>query len=281
MRLKFSKMHGLGNDFVVIDAVNQRLVLTAELTRRIAERRRGVGCDQILLVEPAPTPNADFHYRIFNADGSEVGQCGNGARCLARFVHDQGLTDKRNLLVSTKSGLLELQLLDDGQVQVAMGEPRFEPHAIPFLTDQRAPAYTYGQGCAARRIGVVSMGNPHVVMPVEDLDQAPVTTLGPRIETDPRFPQRTNVGFMQVLDAGHIRLRVWERGAGETEACGSGACAAMVIGRLWGELDEQVRVTLPGGDLVIRWPGHGETVTMTGPACHVFDGELQLSTTPP
>jgi diaminopimelate epimerase len=276
MRLKFTKMHGLGNDFVVIDAMNQQLAMTAELTRTLADRRRGVGCDQVLLVEPAQTATTDFHYRIFNADGSEVGQCGNGARCFARFVHDKGLTDKRQLHVGTKSGRLELNLLDDGQVRVAMGVPRFEPRAIPFLTEHRAPAYNYGQGCQARRIGVVSLGNPHVVVPVEDLATAPVTTLGPEIETNPLFPQRTNVGFMQVHDAEHIGLRVWERGAGETQACGSGACAAVVIGRLWGELGEEVRVTLPGGDLIIRWPGNEETVTMTGPACQVFDGEIDL-----
>ncbi|WPL17855.1 Diaminopimelate epimerase [Thiorhodovibrio winogradskyi] len=276
MRLKFTKMHGLGNDFVVIDAINQQVAMTAELTRRLADRRRGVGCDQLLLVEPPKTPTTDFHYRIFNADGSEVGQCGNGARCFARFVHDKGLTDERRLQVGTKSGLLELYLLDDGQVRVDMGLPRFEPRAIPFLTDQRAPAYNHGTGLQSRRIGVVSMGNPHVVVPVDDLASAPVTTLGPEIENSPLFPQRTNVGFMQVFDDEHIGLRVWERGAGETQACGSGACAAMVIGRLWGELGEDVRVTLPGGDLIVRWPGHQETVTMTGPACLVFDGEINL-----
>ncbi len=276
MRLKFTKMHGLGNDFVVIDAINQQLAMTAELTRKLSDRHRGVGCDQVLLIEPPQTPSTDFHYRIFNADGSEVGQCGNGARCFARFVHDKGLTDKRRLLVSTKSGPLELQLLDDGQVRVNMGVPRFEPRAIPFITDARAPAYNYGQGCTARRIGVVSMGNPHVVVPVEDLANAPVTTLGPEIENSALFPQRTNVGFMRVFSAEHIDLRVWERGAGETEACGSGACAAVVMGRLWGELAEEVRVTLPGGDLIVRWPGHEESVTLTGPACQVFDGEMLL-----
>ncbi|MBK1648068.1 diaminopimelate epimerase [Rhabdochromatium marinum] len=274
MPLKFTKMHGLGNDFVVIDAIHQQVAMTAELTRRLADRRRGVGCDQVLLVEPPHTSTTDFHYRIFNADGSEVSQCGNGARCFARFVHDKGLTDKRQLYVSTKSGLLTLHLLDDGQVRVDMGVPRLEPRAIPFLTEQRAPAYHYGQGREALRIGVVSMGNPHVVVPVEDLANAPVVSLGPEIETAPLFPQRTNVGFMQVFSAEHIGLRVWERGAGETQACGSGACAAMVIGRLWGELAEEVRVTLPGGDLVINWPGNQDTVTMTGPACPVFDGEI-------
>lgn len=276
MRLRFTKMHGLGNDFVVIDAINQQLAMTAELTRTLSARRRGVGCDQVLLVEPPKTSRADFYYRIFNADGSEVGQCGNGARCFARFVYNKGLTDKRHLRVGTKSGLLELHLLDDGQVRVDMGVPRFEPRAIPFLTEQRAPAYNYGSGCTALRIGVVSMGNPHVVVPVEDLATAPVESLGPELETSPLFPQRTNVGFMRVFDAGHIGLRVWERGAGETEACGSGACAAVAIGRLWGELAEEVRVTLPGGDLVVTWPGNEETVTMTGPACHVFDGEIEL-----
>lgn len=276
MRLKFTKMHGLGNDFIVIDAVNQRVAMTGDLTRLLADRRRGVGCDQVLLIEPPKTPAMDFFYRIFNADGSEVGQCGNGARCFARFVHDKGLTSKRQLSVGTKSGLLELNLLDDGQVQVEMGIPRFEPRAIPFLTDQRAPAYNYGKGCQAIRIGVVSVGNPHVVVPVEDVATAPVHTLGAQIEKDPLFPQRTNVGFMQVLSEDRIALRVWERGTGETEACGSGACAAVVVGRLWGELDERVRVSLPGGDLIINWPGNQDPVTMTGPACHVFDGEVAL-----
>jgi len=276
MRLRFTKMHGLGNDFVVLDAINQQVAMTAELTRLLAERQRGVGCDQVLLVEPPKTPSTDFHYRIFNADGSEVGQCGNGARCFARFVHDKGLTDKRQLHVGTNSGLLRLHLLDDGQVRVDMGVPRFEPRAIPFLIDQRAPAYNYGQGCQARRMGVVSMGNPHAVIPVDDLATAPVATLGPQVEQSPLFPRRTNVGFMQVFGAEHIGLRVWERGVGETQACGSGACAAMVVGRLWGELDEEVRVTLPGGDLIVRWPGNQETVTMTGPACTVFDGEIDL-----
>lgn len=276
MRLKFTKMHGLGNDFVVIDAIHQQVAMTAELTRKLADRRRGVGCDQLLLVEQPRTPSTDFHYRIFNADGSEVGQCGNGARCFARFVHAKGLTNKRQLQVGTKSGLLTLNLLDDGQVRVDMGVPRFEPRAVPFLTDQRAPAYNYGKGPQARRIGVVSMGNPHAVVPVDDLATAPVDSLGPEIEHSPLFPQRTNVGFMQVLGAEHISLRVWERGAGETQACGSGACAAMVVGRLWGELDEEVRVTLPGGDLIVCWPGNQETVTMTGPASEVFDGEIDL-----
>lgn len=276
MRLKFTKMHGLGNDFVVIDAIHQEVAMTSELARRLAERRLGVGCDQILLVEPPRIPGTDFHYRIFNADGSEVGQCGNGARCFARFVHDQGLTDKRQLQVGAKGGLLELKLLDDGQVRVNMGVPRFEPRAVPFLTDQRAPAYNFATASQSWRIGVVSMGNPHVVVPVDDLATAPVDTLGPEIECSPLFPQRTNVGFMQVFSDKHVGLRVWERGAGETQACGSGACAAMVIGRLWGELGEEARVTLPGGDLIVRWPGHQETVTMTGPACQVFDGEIQL-----
>ncbi|MBK5968272.1 MULTISPECIES: diaminopimelate epimerase [Thiorhodovibrio] len=276
MRLKFTKMHGLGNDFVVIDAINQQVAMTAELTRMLADRRRGVGCDQLLLVEHSKTATTNFYYRIFNADGSEVGQCGNGARCFARFVHAKGLTDKRQLQVGTKSGLLELNLLDDGQVRVDMGMPRFEPRAVPFLTDQRAPAYNYGTGSQVLRIGVLSMGNPHAVVPVDDLATAPVDSLGPEIERSPVFPQRTNVGFMQVFSAEHIGLRVWERGAGETQACGSGACAAMVVGRLWGELDEEVRVTLPGGDLIVRWPGNQETVTMTGPACEVFDGEIDL-----
>lgn len=276
MRLKFSKMHGLGNDFVIIDAIRQQVAMTGERARLLASRRRGIGCDQVLLVEPPRGSQTDFHYRIFNADGSEAEHCGNGARCFARFVHDRGLTDKREIRAETKTGIIDLALLDDGQVRVRMGVPRFEPAAVPFLADARAPAYDLGVGCQALRIGVLSMGNPHAVLAVDDVASAPVATLGPCIETDSRFPNRTNVGFMQVLDSGHIQLRVWERGAGETEACGSGACAAMVIGRLWGELDEQVCVSLPGGDLLIEWPGEGETVTMTGPATHVYDGEIAL-----
>jgi diaminopimelate epimerase len=269
-------MHGLGNDFVIIDTIAQPLDMTADLARRLADRRFGIGCDQVLLVEPAQDPATDFHYRIFNADGSEVEQCGNGARCFARYVRDQGLSDRDIIHVGTAAGPIALALQPDGQVSVDMGRPRLDPAEVPFLARTRAPAYDLGQGCQAIRIGVVSMGNPHAVLSVDDVDSAPVATLGPRIEHDPLFPRRTNVGFMQVIDGTHIRLRVWERGVGETLACGTGACAAVVVGRLWGELGETVSVTLPGGELMIEWPGEGRPVTMTGPAIRVFDGDITV-----
>ena len=276
MKLHFTKMHGLGNDFVVIDAIHQSVVMTPELTRRLAERRFGVGCDQVLLVEPARLPDTDFHYRIFNADGAEVEQCGNGARCFARYVREEGLTSKDEIRVGTAAGAILLRAQPDGLTSVDMGAPRLDPQDVPFLSKRRAAAYDLGSGCEAIRIGVVSMGNPHAVLRVDDVEQAPVTTLGPRIEHDPGFPNRVNVGFMEIIDAGHIRLRVWERGTGETLACGTGACAAAVIGRLWGELDETVHVRLAGGELVINWPGEGSTVTMTGPSTRVFEGDIEL-----
>jgi diaminopimelate epimerase len=276
MRLQFTKMHGLGNDFVVIDAINQSVDITPELSRRLADRRFGIGCDQLLLVEPARLAGTDFHYRIFNADGSEVEQCGNGARCFARFVREQGLTHRDEIPVGTAAGAIRLNIQADGQVSVNMGSPRLEPAEIPFLADARAASYQLALDGDAVSIGVVSMGNPHAVLRVEDVDQAPVARLGPRIEQDRHFPNRVNVGFMQIVDRGHIRLRVWERGAGETLACGTGACAAAVVGRIQGDLDERVRVTLPGGDLVIHWPGAGASVTMTGPASRVFDGAIEL-----
>ena len=274
MALRFTKMHGLGNDFVVIDAIHQSVTMTPDLARRLADRHRGVGCDQILLVEPPQLPETLFHYRIFNADGSEVEQCGNGARCFARFVRDQGLTDRDEIPVGTAAGPIRLALTSDGEVRVNMGVPRLAPAALPFIARHRAPAYDLGSGCEPLRVGAVSIGNPHIVMRVDDIDAAPVATLGPRLERDPRFPNRVNVGFMQIIDAGELRLRVWERGAGETAACGTGACAAMVIGRIWGELGERVRVRLPGGTLTIEWIGENEPITMTGPATRVFDGVL-------
>ena len=276
MRLQFTKMHGLGNDFVVIDAINQSVDITPELSRRLADRRFGIGCDQLLLVEPARLAGTDFHYRIFNADGSEVEQCGNGARCFARFVREQGLTHRDEIPVGTAAGAIRLNIQADGQVSVDMGSPRLEPAEIPFLADARAASYQLAIDGNALSIGAVSMGNPHAVLRVDDVDQAPVARLGSRIEQDQHFPNRVNVGFMQIVDRGHIRLRVWERGAGETLACGTGACAAAVVGRIQGDLDERVRVTLPGGDLVIHWPGAGTSLTMTGPASRVFDGVIEL-----
>lgn len=276
MNLRFTKMHGLGNDFVVIDAVRQRVSLNSDQIRYLADRHRGIGCDQLLLVEPPGTSGAEFRYRIYNADGGEVEQCGNGARCFMRFVHDQGLTDKRELQVQTLGGPITLQLEDDGQVTVDMGPPRLEPAAVPFKAPARAAVYSLEVDGRDYAIGALSMGNPHAVLRVEDVDRAPVAELGARIEQHPRFPNRVNVGFMQVLGRDHIRLRVFERGVGETRACGTGACAAAVAGHLQELLDARVRVSLTGGDLVISWAGEGQSVFMTGPAVSVFEGTLQL-----
>ena len=274
--LRFTKMHGLGNDFVVFDAVRQRVVLDAPAIRRLADRRRGIGCDQVLLVEPARLPGTDFHYRIFNADGHEVEQCGNGARCFARFVREAGLTAKTEIRVGTAAGPIRLHVEPDGQVRVDMGEPILDPARIPFEAAVEATTYALEVGGETFTIGAVSMGNPHAVLVVDDLDRAAVERLGPLIETHPRFPRRVNAGFMQIESPSHVRLRVYERGAGETLACGTGACAAVVSGRLRGLLEAHVRVSLPGGDLVIHWPGPLQPVLMTGPATRVFDGQIGL-----
>ena len=276
MKLKFSKMHGLGNDFVVLDGVRQSLTLTPEQLRHLADRHFGIGCDQMLLVEAAAQPSVDFRYRIFNADGGEVEQCGNGARCFVRFVHDQGLTDKREIRVETMSGVIGPRLEADGLVTVDMGVPVFEPEKIPFVS----PSAEMVQPLMVRdrdvMITAVSMGNPHAVQVVADVDEAPVAKDGPLIETHPRFPQRVNAGFMQILDRHAIRLRVHERGAGETLACGTGACAAAVTGVVRGLVDSPVRVETRGGDLSIAWAGAGTPVLMTGPAVTVFSGEIDL-----
>ena len=276
MRLQFTKMQGLGNDFVVIDAINQSIDMTRELSRRLADRRFGIGCDQLLLVEPARLAGTDFHYRIFNADGSEVEQCGNGARCFARFVREQGLTHRDEIPVGTAAGAIRLNIQADGQVSVDMGSPRLEPAEIPFLADARAASYQLAIDGNALSIGAVSMGNPHAVLRVDDVDQAPVARLGSRIEQDQHFPNRVNVGFMQIVDRGHIRLRVWERGAGETLACGTGACAAAVVGIEQGILDNPVKVSLRGGTLDIEWAGQQSPVLMTGPAEYVFEGMFEM-----
>ncbi|ADC63011.1 diaminopimelate epimerase [Allochromatium vinosum] len=277
MRLRFTKMQGLGNDFVVFDGVRQRVDLDAGFARLLADRRFGIGCDQILLVEPPRLPETDFHYRIFNADGSEVEQCGNGARCFARFVRDQGLTDKDEIPVGTAAGAIRLYLEPDGQVRVDMGAPAFTPARIPFSVETETADATYPLEIEDRTltIGALSMGNPHAVLIVDDVESAPVATLGPLIEHHPDFPRRVNAGFMQILGPNAIRLRVHERGAGETLACGTGACAAVVSGRRRGRLDERVRVALPGGELVIEWRGPGHPVWMTGPAVNVFEGEIE------
>ena len=276
MNLAFTKMHGLGNDFVVFDAIHQHIDLTPEQCRCIADRHFGIGCDQILLVEPPRLPGTDFHYRIFNADGSEVEQCGNGARCFARFVRDRGLSGKDVIEVGTYSGPITLYLEDDGNVRVNMGIPVLEPAEIPFQAAERQSDYALEVGGEVHRIGAVSMGNPHAVLRVDAVEEAPVERLGPLIEHHPRFPERVNVGFMAVQSRDRIRLRVFERGTGETLACGTGACAAVVAGRVQGLLDQRVRVTLPGGDLVIEWRGEGRPLWMSGPAAEVFRGNITL-----
>ena len=276
MLLKFTKMHGLGNDFVVFDAISQAVNLTPERCRRLADRHFGIGCDQILLVEKPTRADADFRYRIFNADGGEVEQCGNGARCFVRFVHDKGLTAKTEIRVETAAGIIVPRLETDGQVTVNMGVPRFEPDEIPFLTEKRAPTYFLSVNGTIVEISALSMGNPHAVQLVENVDAAPVAVEGPLIEHHPAFPARVNAGFMQVMDRGHIRLRVYERGAGETLACGTGACAAAVAGIARGLLDASVRVAMRGGDLTVRWEGEGQPVWMTGPAVTVFEGEVNV-----
>jgi diaminopimelate epimerase len=275
MTLEFTKMHGLGNDFMVIDAVHQPVALTPARIRALADRHFGVGFDQLLLVEPASTPGIDFRYRIYNADGGEVAQCGNGARCFMQFVHERGLTDQPRVRVETLNGVLELVRRPDGQVTVNMGVPVFEPAGIPFNAPERAERYALAVDGRQLEIGAVALGNPHAVLRVDDIDSAPLAGLGPRIEQHPRFPQRVNAGFVQIVDRKTIRVRVYERGVGETLACGSGACAAVVIGRLWGELDEQVRVLLAGGELAISWPGEGSPVMMTGPATTVYQGRIE------
>ncbi|MGR5069933.1 MULTISPECIES: diaminopimelate epimerase [Vibrio] len=274
MHFHFSKMHGLGNDFMVVDCITQNVFFSQDLIRRLADRHTGVGFDQLLVVEAPYDPESDFHYRIFNADGSEVEQCGNGARCFARFVRLKGLTNKYSISVSTKKGKMILDVEDDGEVTVNMGVPEFEPNKIPFKAKQKEKTYIMRVGEKTLFCGAVSMGNPHVVTVVDDVDSAEVEKLGPLLESHERFPERVNAGFMQVVNRNHIRLRVYERGAGETQACGSGACGAVAVGILQGLLDENVKVSLPGGDLRISWQGPGQPLFMTGPATHVFDGQL-------
>ncbi|WP_370293735.1 diaminopimelate epimerase [Thalassolituus sp.] len=276
MWLKFSKMHGIGNDFVVIDLITQNGNIRPERVRELSDRNFGIGFDQLLIVERPTRPDVDFRYRIFNADGSEVENCGNGARCFARFVYDHHLTGKRDIRVETATGLMELHLTDDRQVVVDMGKPELTPARIPFIADQYATEYTIELpeiGTVA--LGAVSMGNPHAVLRVDDVDTAPVEHWGPAIESCREFPNRVNVGFMQIIDEHNIRLRVFERGSGETLACGTGACAAVVSGQLRGWLKQGVTVSLPGGDLFIDWDGQGP-VKMTGPATTVFEGKINL-----
>jgi len=280
-RVRFTKMQGLGNDFVVFDAVNQDIALAPPEIRRIADRHFGVGCDQVLVVEKASQPDVDFGYRIFNADGGEVEQCGNGARCFVQFVRARGLTSKRAIRVQTRGGVIEPVLEADGQVSVDMGEPRFAASEIPFVTDSADVVQALQIAERSVPISALSMGNPHAVQVVEDVDAAPVHSDGPRIARHPRFPQGANAGYMQIVDRANIRLRVWERGAGETLACGTGACAAVVTGIRRGLLDSRVRVATRGGMLSIAWDGAGTPVVMTGPAETVFEGEWALDEAPP
>lgn len=276
MQIAFTKMHGLGNDFLVFDATIAPISLTPTQMRWLADRHFGVGCDQLLFVEASDKPGVDFRYRIFNADGNEVQQCGNGARCFARFVRDKGLTDKEALVVETQAGLIYPHIQPDGQVTVDMGPPRFAPAEIPFLATEIALQYPITVGTDTYSVGVVSMGNPHAVLLVETVDDAPVTNLGAQLTRHPAFPEGANIGFLQILNRTYAKLRVYERGVGETLACGTGACAAMVSGQRWGYLDTEVTVELPGGRLHIVWAGLETSVLMTGDAVRVFDGVIDL-----
>lgn len=291
MLLRFTKMHGLGNDFVLLDLITQNFQIREEQIRFLADRRTGIGFDQLLIAQPPDDPGMDFKYRIFNADGTEAEQCGNGARCFLRFVRDRGLTTKSKVRLETSTGSIECQLERDDQISVNMGAPVLQPERIPFITNCPSILYNLeltiplGGGPVTRggaggtsqvAIAVVSMGNPHAVLNVDNIDTAAVSQLGPLIERHPRFPARVNVGFMQVVDRGRINLRVFERGVGETKACGTGACAAVVAGRLQGLLDQDVEVNLPGGRLQISWAGDQYPVIMKGPACRVYEGRLQI-----
>ncbi|UQN13658.1 diaminopimelate epimerase [Methylococcus capsulatus] len=272
--MHFTKMQGLGNDFVVIDAIHQTVNLDEAALRRLADRHYGIGCDQILLVEPPASDEVDFRYRIFNADGGEVSQCGNGARCFARFVREKGLIDRDEIRVETAAGRMVLWLEAGGEVRVEMGVPRHAPAEVPLLADRERSVYTVNVEGVDWRFGAVSVGNPHAVITVADVDEAPVARVGTVLERHELFPERANIGFMQVLDLHHARLRVYERGTGETLACGSGACAAAVVGILQGTLESPVRIDLPGGTLRIGWQGRGTPVYLSGPAVTVFEGRM-------
>jgi len=276
MLLRFTKMHGLGNDFMVLDLVSQHAHIQPKHAKQWGDRHTGIGFDQLLIVEAPSNPEVDFRYRIFNSDGSEVEQCGNGARCFARFVLDKRLTAKRLIRVETKSGVIELDVRQDGQISVNMGPPRLVPAEIPFQAEQQATSYTVDVDGQNIDLAAVSMGNPHAVLRVSDINSAPVHELGPKIEHHPRFPARVNVGFLQVIDRHRGQLRVWERGAGETQACGTGACAAAVAAISQGWMDSPVTLDLPGGRLSIEWAGVGEPVMMTGPAVRVYEGQVRL-----
>ncbi|AGI26663.1 diaminopimelate epimerase [Pseudomonas sp. ATCC 13867] len=276
MLLRFTKMHGLGNDFMVLDLVSQHAHVQPRHVKQWGDRNFGVGFDQLLIVEPPSTPEADFRYRIFNCDGSEVEQCGNGARCFARFVIDKRLTAKKSIRVETKGGMIELTIANDGQVTVNMGAPHLAPEQVPFQADAEALSYGVEVDGQSYQLAAISMGNPHGVLRVDDVDSAPVRTLGPKLEVHESFPQKANIGFLQVVSPNQARLRVWERGVGETLACGTGACAAAVAGIRQGWLQSPVQIELPGGRLSIEWAGPGQPVMMTGPAVRVFEGQVRL-----
>jgi diaminopimelate epimerase len=274
MNIKFSKMHGLGNDFMVIDGINQSISLNSALIARWADRHFGIGFDQLLLVEKPESSSALFKYRIFNADGSEVAQCGNGARCFARFVREKGLTQESLIPVETRNGLLLLKVIDDEMVEVNMGVPDFEPAQIPLLSDQRLDHYHIVLNGQTISFSALSIGNPHALIQVDDVDMADVETIGPALESHALFPERVNVGFMQIVDRSHFRLRVYERGSGETLACGSGACAAMAAGNRLGLLDNSATAQLAGGQLQLSWKGEGHPVMMTGSTAKVYEGDI-------
>ena len=276
MKLAFTKMHGAGNDFVVIDGVTQAVNLNTNQLRRLADRHRGIGCDQILMVTPPDSPDADFRYHVFNADGSRAGQCGNGARCVGRFLREKRLTRQREILLLTDDDSLALSLTEDGRVFAGLGAPRFAPAEIPFQADETQDQYTLNVQGQSLSIGALSMGNPHAILMVDDCDAAPVSTLGPLLEAHERFPERVNVGFMQIQSREEVKLRVFERGVGETDACGSGACAAAVHGMKLGLLDDAVSVNLPGGKLSVSWPSMGDRVWLGGPTATVFNGTVTL-----
>lgn len=276
MPTHFTKMHGLGNDFIVMDGRASPIQLTTTQARQLADRRLGIGCDQILLIEPARNPKEDVFFRIVNADGSESEQCGNGVRCVARWLADHGASVGDTLRIGSLGAVVDASLLADGQVRANLAVPRFLPAEIPFDADTRASSYPLHVDNTVHTIGALSLGNPHAVLRVENIEQAPVSTLGPHIENHSRFPQRVNAGFLQVVDRSTGRLRVWERGVGETLACGTGAAAAAVWGRLMGWFDETVTLQLPGGALVLSWQGEGQPMWMTGPAQTVFEGSLNL-----
>jgi len=275
MKYKFTKMHGLGNDFVLIDCVNQSVNLSLEKLRNLANRRLGIGCDQILLIEKTES-DADFRYRIFNSDGGEVEQCGNGARCLVSYVYNKGMTQKKEISVETLGGIIFPKLEINGEVTVNMGTPKFEPKEIPFVADKRMLTYLLEVNEKQIEFSILSMGNPHAVQVVEDINQSPVLVEGSLIESHSRFPKHVNAGYMQIVNREHINLRVYERGAGETLSCGTGACAAVVAGITRGLLDSRVTVSTTGGNLSICWEGDNNPVWMTGPTVSVFDGEIEL-----